>query len=508
MTGRFGRKTLKNALRSAWVLITLWLELGTFYNAQKACIWPDAGFPKGSNLTHVLVVADPQILDHRSYPDRSALLQYLTQVIVDLNLRKNWRSALRSRPDVVFFLGDMMDGGRVDMSDSEYEGYYRRFLSIFKLNEEIPRYTIPGNHDIGLGSQSWFSSKAYQRYTSHFGPLDFDVTIGNHTFVLLNGPGLVEEDYKRHGRGIGYNEWNPDPGGTIDFVKTFSKKEQEQPVILLNHIPLSRPEGSYCGPLRERGTIRRGVGIGYQNTLGKDSSRFLLESINPVLVLSGDDHDYCDYIHVLFTSGRTIQTREVTVKSLSMAMGIRHPGYQMLSLASGEGMKPEFMDVPCIMPDQIGIYLSGYIPLMVLSILVTLTYHVFQRMFSSKRLRPLASRQRSRSAEKAYSRRRPVRLRMVGSSEGSYFPAALEDEEGGYSAPLSMRATGTRKPPNSRDRGDSTSSCRNVSSCTTSTLLFLRRGTILGDFLRDVRDVAVFPLTVLFVLSLWIMTDS
>ncbi|KAG7098706.1 hypothetical protein E1B28_000619 [Marasmius oreades] len=506
MTRKLGRNGLKNALRLAWVLITLWFELGTFYSAQKACSWLDAEFSIGSNLTHVLVIADPQILDHRSYPDRNVLLQYLSQVIVDLNLRKNWRSALRSRPDVVLFLGDMMDGGRVDMSDSEYEAYYRRFLSIFKLDEEIPRYTIPGNHDIGLGSHSWFSPKAYERYISHFGPLNFDVTIGNHTFVFLNGPSLVEEDYKRHGYRIGYDQWNPIPGGTIDFVKRFAKKEQERPVILLNHIPLSRPEGSYCGPLRERGSIHRGVGIGYQNTLGKDSSRFLLESLKPVLVLSGDDHDYCDYTHVLSTSDNATQIREVTVKSLSMAMGIRRPGYQMLSLASGEGSTPGFIAAPCVMPDQLGIYLSGYIPLVILSVLGILAYHVVQRVFSHKRVRPLTSRQRSRSNEKAYSHRREVRLRAVGFSEGSYSLKGFEDEETGYSAPLPMRSTGTRKPPPSRDRRDGTSSCGMTFSCLT--LLCLRRGTFVGDFLRDVRDVAIFPLTVLFLLSLWILTDS
>ncbi len=57
-----------------------------------------------------------------------------------------------------------------------------------------------------------------------------------------------------------------------------------QPVILFSHIPMSRPDGSSCGPLRERGTIRRGVGIGYQNTLGKQTSTFLLDSFRPTLI--------------------------------------------------------------------------------------------------------------------------------------------------------------------------------------------------------------------------------
>jgi hypothetical protein len=116
--------------------------------------------------THVLVVADPQILDHRSYPGRPAILTYITQVLVDLNIRKNWREATRLNPDAVIFLGDMMDGGRFPMSDTEYvllsmcpprvqalrrryESYSRRFKTIFTLDPSIPEYFIPGNHDIG-----------------------------------------------------------------------------------------------------------------------------------------------------------------------------------------------------------------------------------------------------------------------------------------------------------------------------------------------------------------------
>lgn len=44
----------------------------------------------------------------------------LTRFIVDLNMRKSWRLvALKLKPHVVVFLGDMMDGGRLDMTDDE-----------------------------------------------------------------------------------------------------------------------------------------------------------------------------------------------------------------------------------------------------------------------------------------------------------------------------------------------------------------------------------------------------
>jgi len=120
-----------NGLRLLWTFTILWYELGIFFRSTRDCRWPDAvlserhdqGHPtitprQDDTASHILLIADPQILDHRSY-DRSALLTYLTRLIVDLNLRKNWRAALRKKPDIVVFLGDMMDGGRFKMPDAE-----------------------------------------------------------------------------------------------------------------------------------------------------------------------------------------------------------------------------------------------------------------------------------------------------------------------------------------------------------------------------------------------------
>jgi hypothetical protein len=66
-----------------------------------------------------MIVADPQVLDHRSYPGRPGHLTALSQFIVDLYLRKSWRAARKLRPHAVVFLGDMMDGGRFAMQDKE-----------------------------------------------------------------------------------------------------------------------------------------------------------------------------------------------------------------------------------------------------------------------------------------------------------------------------------------------------------------------------------------------------
>ncbi|KAI0356201.1 Metallo-dependent phosphatase [Trametes cingulata] len=389
---------LVNLTRLLWLVAVAWYELGTFYHHTATCPWPDD--PLKSSLsqstsvtspTHVLLVADPQILDHRSYPDRPPWLMRLSQFIVDLNIRKSWRAALKRRPDRVVFLGDMMDNGRVDMSDEEYAQYVRRFRSIFAHDESLPMHYIPGNHDIGLGASSSsyrFSDHARERYLSSFGPLNQRIALANHTVLLIDAPTLVDEERERAAAGMSYAQWAVSrPDSTIAFVNTFAKTgadlaESDRP-ILFTHVPLSRPEGSSCGPLRERGTIRQGRGLGYQNLLTPQASQFLLQSIRPSIVFSGDDHDYCEYVHTLPASdtkrpSAPASIPEITVKSFSMAMGIRRPGYQLLSLVppSTSAEAQTFAHIPCLLPDQLGIYLSVYVPLIVLTLAILLLSNI------------------------------------------------------------------------------------------------------------------------------------
>jgi hypothetical protein len=78
---------------------------------------------------------------------------------------------------------------------------------------------------------------------------------------------------------------------------------------------------------------------------------------------SGDDHDYCEYIHT--SQDRSIS--EVTIKSLSIAMGIRQPGFQLLSLSSERGTHAH---QPCVLPDQVRIYSWVYAPLILATIVL------------------------------------------------------------------------------------------------------------------------------------------
>ena len=61
---------------------------------------------------HVLIVADPQVLDTKSLPAVGFLTRPFTRWVVDFNLRKSWHAALKLHPQEVIFLGDMLNGGR------------------------------------------------------------------------------------------------------------------------------------------------------------------------------------------------------------------------------------------------------------------------------------------------------------------------------------------------------------------------------------------------------------
>lgn len=83
------------------------------------------------------------------------------------------------------------------------------------------------------------------------------------------------------------------------------------------------------------------------------------------MIYSGDDHDYCEIEHNEFTG----RIREITVKSMSWAMGIRIPGVQLVSLWNpvdvGKAMSGASLSTPrdtvqnhlCLLPDQLGIFI-------------------------------------------------------------------------------------------------------------------------------------------------------
>lgn len=105
-------------------------------------------------------------------------------------------------------------------------------------------------------------------------------------------------------------------------------------------------------------------GYQYQNVLNEQDSVRLVKSIGNIKhVFSGDDHDYCEVVH----SDAKENVREITVKSMSMAMGVPTPGFQMVSMynpvdAQGRPLPgaPEqtIQTHLCLLPNQLHTYMQ------------------------------------------------------------------------------------------------------------------------------------------------------
>ncbi|KNZ72877.1 hypothetical protein J132_01869 [Termitomyces sp. J132] len=355
----YSRSLTVNLFRFCWIVLVIWGDLGIYYWSLSTCRWPKLSSTE--KPTRVLLVSDTQV-QHPLEKDnrRMSFIGQLRRFMFDMNLRRSWHVTTRMRPQVVIFLGDMLASGRNVKDEIEYQRHAEKFKFIFSLDPSISAYHIPGNSDVGMGVSSSSFKAIRRQYLNIFGPFNQQVVIHNHTFLLIDAPGLVDEDYQRAGTGTGFDDWTPLTGGTAAFVKNIER--DSKPLILISHIPLARPDSASCGPLREKGTIRRGAGHGYQNTLGKQTTAFLLQSLQPAAVYS--------------------DIREVTVKSFSTAKHIRYPGFQLISLINPttDSNHDSFLDTSCSLPDQYSIYSRVYFSFFVFTMFTVFVFSLLRRL--------------------------------------------------------------------------------------------------------------------------------
>lgn len=385
--------------------------------------------------------------------------------VTDNYLRRSYDQLQQQlRPDTVFFLGDLFDGGREwktahgEFKDPEWgqhpageqkylkkwnqmygEDYwlaeYARFGDIFLApwiragDEPGPGQrhrkliaSLPGNHDLGFGSE--IKIPVRNRFEAYFGDPNRVDVIGNHTFVSVDTVSLsarTSDEMRQHDlksiytpaenflnriqktkrraveRELRYQRGAVEelqyPHGIEELDRAdFNHRptldpgegKADLPSILLTHVPLYRPPGTPCGPMREhwpptkppkgqkepvvpddRNAISVTRGYQYQNVLNEDDSVRIIESVGHVVhAFSGDDHDYCELKH----DAKQGHVPEITVKSISMAMGVPTPGFLMVSLynpVDGEGRSllgdaPTLQTHLCLLPRMGQVY-SRYI---------------------------------------------------------------------------------------------------------------------------------------------------
>ncbi|BFZ62383.1 hypothetical protein YB2330_003477 [Saitoella coloradoensis] len=337
-------------LCTVWVFAFWYGESLIYKNAIRSCQW-STWERQVPHPHHIAIIADPQIIDENTYTRRGLLLS-LSKFFTDLYMHRNYLylHALL-HPSTTVFLGDLMDGGR-EWDDDVWVPEYERLLRVFpkvaggrEENEHKVYMNLPGNHDIGVADT--IPATALARFTEFFGPTSTEITIGaNHSLILLDTVSLS-------------NTNNPAISGPPrKFLDTLAAGAAQVSTpkqrVLFTHIPLYRDPDTPCGPLREsHAPIKIQKGYQYQNVILPDLSLEILDKVNPSMVFSGDDHDYCRVTHSYDDHHNSVD--EITVKSFSWAMGVHRPGFQLLSLdpaadvAGGSAIQTH----TCLLPDPL-----------------------------------------------------------------------------------------------------------------------------------------------------------
>lgn len=425
--------------------------------------------------------------------------------------------------------------------------------------------SLPGNHDLGFGNG--VLEPVRDRFQSYFGDSNRVDVIGNHTFVSIDTVSLSAMDQPDPLTGSSTPNPTDDPNfrpiwkDADDFLNKIpinkARAEVEElmmlqnktdttnikfdhhvvdatessiyykpnpkskgfPTILLTHVPLYRQAATPCGPLRERyppagpdleedepNSLKIQGGYQYQNVLTSKISTELVSKAGPnvVQVYSGDDHDYCEVVHREFNGS----PNEITVKSLSWAMGVRRPGFVLTSLwnpidpITGESIQNAspltIQNHLCILPDQLGIFIH-YACVLLISILVLFInsiYHVkFAPEASNGSVLPLSER-------RSYSPRHQYQTSGTSSSTLSP-PGGLAGRNGATALPR-YPAGGTPGAKNAHDayRGPDRENTKDKPMFRPAQAKGLRQtaGFIGRDLIQSVKFVASVVLSIYFFL--------
>ena len=154
-------RTTPKVLMVLWCLALVLIEVIQFDSYASSCL---AGIKDKDTALTMGIIGDPQLTDFYSYK-QSSLSLISTEFISDLYMRKNFRR-FESFLDVVFFTGDLFDGGRVATA-AQFEEDLDRFEHVFRNPRKMPFWTVSGNHDVGYSAVE--NEAVIERFEASFG---------------------------------------------------------------------------------------------------------------------------------------------------------------------------------------------------------------------------------------------------------------------------------------------------------------------------------------------------
>ncbi|XP_049529699.1 uncharacterized protein LOC125948068 [Anopheles darlingi] len=218
----------------------------------------------------VLLVADPQILGNTF---GKKLYWPLANFDSDRHLKRTYKRAVQhTTPDVICFLGDLMDEGNV-ADDVQFANYFSRFVDIFtQPTADTLMLFIPGDNDVGgVGLEALpMRSDRVLRFKQYFNVQDEWLAHSSLRFIHVNRMEM-----------------------TMAESTYLSKTEQQTYTVLLSHVPLLRSTDTFT----------------YQ----------AIDEFQPNVIFSGHEHKS---LHIKTHRNRLQQG--VTFAPLNTAGGSRH----------------------------------------------------------------------------------------------------------------------------------------------------------------------------------------
>ncbi|XP_076883940.1 uncharacterized protein C630.12-like [Bidens hawaiensis] len=356
-----------------WAVTLLYGEKFAFWiPSYWTCPWPMDTTNNPSDYVKIAVIADPQLMDRTSLnlAPKSLTLE-IVQFYTDIYMRRAMlASVMPFKPDMVLFLGDYFDGGPV-LSDDEWQDSLNRFRHIFDIKnlERVTNnrvYFISGNHDIGYAAYYSHKPEVITRYEKVFGSRNYHFGAGEVEFVAVDAQTLDGQSQQYQ------------TSASWTFVNNVSRDSVLPPRVLLTHIPLYRPDWTSCGSKRSSPIINQRISratgyneIMYQNYVTEETTNKLLDSIKPVLVLSGHDHDQCTVTHIA-KHGAVV---EHTLGTISWQQGNLYPSFMLLtaSKVTTSNASDAVSTRLCLLPAQTFIYM-WYILLFVVTLVAILVW--------------------------------------------------------------------------------------------------------------------------------------
>ncbi|XP_055378802.1 metallophosphoesterase 1 homolog [Condylostylus longicornis] len=161
-----GRWSIKRSLKLGAFLTTLsiiFINECLIYFIMP--IWWNSLQCQSGDCTRIFFVADPQLL---GFENENKLYGYWSRQDSDRHLKATFQRALQfTSPDVIIFLGDLLDEGSI-ASPEHFQIYLDRFKNIFNTKMNINRIYIPGDNDIGGENGEIISDMNLKRFYNEF----------------------------------------------------------------------------------------------------------------------------------------------------------------------------------------------------------------------------------------------------------------------------------------------------------------------------------------------------